>query len=342
MDDNRYHVHTFPLTNFISTASWSPTPINAASKVQGNTSYPPRSRRTGIQAMHQCQDHDSTSEKKSAFNLIWNFRGVFVWFFLWRSEDFPATLAIVTVYWECPVQNVAMWIHHLLTKMQQMQLMRSSLRCCAWLEKEVGVTETSMQASRKDRRAACEWKADAGWKLGRARDCRKICNAVLTYIPTNVYTAWRYVCGLPNCEKEFALEGVTHLEGATHGNYLQHLPRSIEHITFGDDFDQRLERVTLPSDLRTLSLGHCFDQSLERVTLPSSLQSLSFGDDFNQSLERVTLPSSLQSLSFGRDFNQSLERVTLPSSLQSFSQFANIGHGLLLQKELRTIQSGCS
>ena len=28
--------------------------------------------------------------------------------------------------------------------------------------REVGVTETSMQARRKDRRAACEWKADAG------------------------------------------------------------------------------------------------------------------------------------------------------------------------------------
>ena len=32
---------------------------------------------------------------------------------------------------ECPVQNMAMWIHHLLTKVQQMKLMRSIFRCCA-------------------------------------------------------------------------------------------------------------------------------------------------------------------------------------------------------------------
>ena len=38
-----------------------------------------------------------------------------------------------------------------------------------------------------------------------------------TYIPTNVYTAWCYVCGLPTAEREFALEGLTKLEGLTNG-----------------------------------------------------------------------------------------------------------------------------
>ena len=57
-----------------------------------------------------------------------------------------------------------------------------------------------------------------------------------TYIPTDVYTAWRYVCELPNCEREFALEGVTHLEGATHGEYLHHLPCSLASLTFGNSF----------------------------------------------------------------------------------------------------------
>jgi hypothetical protein len=42
-----------------------------------------------------------------------------------------------------------------------------------------------------------------------------------------------------------------------------------------------------------LSFGDEFSQSLERVTLPCSLAMLTFGDEFNQSLERVTLPSSL-------------------------------------------------
>ena len=117
-----------------------------------------------------------------------------------------------------------------------------------------------------------------------------------TYIPTNVYRAWCYICGLRTCEENFVLEGVTQLEGAIPGEYLHHLPRSLTRLTFGSDFNQ----------------------SLEKVTLPSSLQSLSFGNDFDQSLEQLTLPSSLQSLNFGRYFSQSLEGVILPSSLQSF------------------------
>ena len=140
-----------------------------------------------------------------------------------------------------------------------------------------------------------------------------------TYIPTNVYTAWCYVCGLPTCEREFVLEGVTKIEGATSGEYLRHLPQSLATLTLCHSFNPSLEQVTLPSSLQSLSFGHGFNQSLEQVTLPLSLRNLSFGQNFNRSREQVTLPSSLQSLSFGSMFNQSLERVTLPSSLQSFS-----------------------
>ena len=141
------------------------------------------------------------------------------------------------------------------------------------------------------------------------------------YISTNVYTAWCFVCGLPTSEREVALEGVTQLERATSGEYLHYLPRSLAKLTFGENFNESLERVTLPSSLQRLSFGANFNQSLEQVTLPLSLQCLSFGREFNQSLERVTLPSSLQSLSFGYTFNQSLERGTLPWSLQSFSAY---------------------
>ena len=50
-----------------------------------------------------------------------------------------------------------------------------------------------------------------------------------TYIPTDVYTAWRYACDeLPNCDRECALEGVTHLEGATHGEYLPVSPAALQ------------------------------------------------------------------------------------------------------------------
>ena len=102
-----------------------------------------------------------------------------------------------------------------------------------------------------------------------------------TYIPTSVYTAWCYVCGLPTSERDVALEGVTQLEGATGGEFLHYLPRSLARLTFGQKFNQSLERVTLPSSLQHFSFGYDFNQSLEQVTLPSSLQSLSFGHNFN-------------------------------------------------------------
>ena len=137
-----------------------------------------------------------------------------------------------------------------------------------------------------------------------------------TYIPTNVYSGC-YAHGLPACERNFVLEGVTQLEEAMPGEYLHHLPRSLARLTSGTNFNQSLEQVILPSSLQSLSFGSDLNQSLESVALPFSLRSLSFGEKFNKSLERVTLPSSLQSLSLGNDSNQSLERVTLPSSLQS-------------------------
>ena len=53
-----------------------------------------------------------------------------------------------------------------------------------------------------------------------------------TYIPTNLYTAWHYVCGLPTCDREFALEGVTQLEGSTFGECLNHPPPQPRKLDF--------------------------------------------------------------------------------------------------------------
>ena len=149
-----------------------------------------------------------------------------------------------------------------------------------------------------------------------------------TYVPTNVYTAWRYPCGLQTCERALAIEGVAQLELVTGGEYLHHLPRSLARLTFlrflqpkprAGDFAIESSKpkpgasdLALPSSLQSLSFGRDFT---ERVTLPSNLQSSSFSNQFNQSLERVSLPSSLQCLSFGWNFNQSLERVSLPSMI---------------------------
>ena len=139
-----------------------------------------------------------------------------------------------------------------------------------------------------------------------------------TYVPTQLQAAWCFLKGLETSEAELSLEGVTHLTIKSRVGLL-HLPKSLISLTFGFDFNQILERVTLPNSLQILTFGEKFDQSLEGVTLPNRLQSLTFGCDFNQCLERVTLPSNLRSLTFGDYFNQSLDGVTFPHSLQNLT-----------------------
>ena len=66
------------------------------------------------------------------------------------------------------------------------------------------------------------------------------------------------------------------------------LPRRLQHLTFGFNFNHCLVNLNLPSTLQSLTLGFHYNQSLEDVTLPSGLESLTFGQSFNQSLDRVT------------------------------------------------------
>ena len=108
-----------------------------------------------------------------------------------------------------------------------------------------------------------------------------------TSVPTDLYAAWCFIQrqGSPVPAGEFVLQGITQIIGAP------------------------TVQFDLPKNLQILTFGHNFNQSLEGVNLPSNLQSLTFGTDFNQSLEGVNLPSNLQSLTFGTDFNQSLEGV---------------------------------
>eukprot|EP00435_Cladocopium_sp_Y103_P033001 s3520_g8.t1 len=158
-----------------------------------------------------------------------------------------------------------------------------------------------------------------------------------TFVRIDLYAAWCCVMGTA----EAALEGVTELEGIKGGEYLHHLPDSLESLTFGHEFNQNLNGVMLPSSLRNLTFGYQFDQSLdglpsnlrslslgptsrfnqslERVIWPESLESLTLGSGFNQSLAGISWPSNLKSLTLGVSFNQSLENVTLPSGLQSLT-----------------------
>ncbi|CAK9102984.1 unnamed protein product, partial [Durusdinium trenchii] len=135
----------------------------------------------------------------------------------------------------------------------------------------------------------------------------------------------------------FGYEFNQSLEGVT-------LPSNLQTLTFGREFNQSLEGVTLPSSLQTLTFGREFNQSLEGVTLPSSLQSLAFGYQFNQSLEGVTVTSRLQTLTFSDNFNQSLEGVTFPSSVQTLTfggQFNQSLVGVTFPSSLQTLTFGC-
>ena len=120
-----------------------------------------------------------------------------------------------------------------------------------------------------------------------------------TFVPTDLYKSLCYIDGVPVSEQESALEGVTLIEGARSGEYLKHLPGSLETLVFGNSFNQSLAGIRVPNSLQSLTFGYSFNQTLERVSLPSSLHHLTFGDEFNQTLEGVSLPGSLQRLSLG-------------------------------------------
>ena len=112
--------------------------------------------------------------------------------------------------------------------------------------------------------------------------------------------------------------------GATLGdNYDQrlnhvNLPSALQTLTFGEAFNRRLDDVVFPSSLKTLTFGDCFNQSLKDVNFPKSLRHLSFGFNFNQSLQ-ISWPKNLQTLTLDYMFNQSLDDVNLPCPLDLFS-----------------------
>lgn len=92
-----------------------------------------------------------------------------------------------------------------------------------------------------------------------------------TYVPTDLYAAWRYLQGFQVPEPHLVLDGVTQIGGCTYVPSLRSLPESLKSLTFGCTFNQSLDGVTLPSNLQSLTFGRDFNQSLDRVTLPSGL-----------------------------------------------------------------------
>lgn len=73
-----------------------------------------------------------------------------------------------------------------------------------------------------------------------------------------------------------------------------YLPKGLKSLSFGFEFNKRLDRISLPSSLESLAFGYCFNKPLEHLKLPDGLKSLTLGSNFQQSLEFVELPNMLQ------------------------------------------------
>ena len=63
-------------------------------------------------------------------------------------------------------------------------------------------------------------------------------------------------------------------------------------ITFGDEFNQNIEKVIWPKSLTSIVFGYWFNQPVEKVIWPNSLTSLKFGYTFNHKI------TNLQNISY--------------------------------------------
>jgi hypothetical protein len=90
---------------------------------------------------------------------------------------------------------------------------------------------------------------------------------------------------------------------------LKTIPKSIEDIEFGDNFNQNLDY--LPPNIKKIIFGFNFCSQI--TNLVDSIEHLEFGYNFNERI--LKYPSKLKYLKFGRNFNQDLNN--LPDGLMS-------------------------
>ena len=92
--------------------------------------------------------------------------------------------------------------------------------------------------------------------VGKAMTLSCIC------VPTDLHATWRCIIGLSTPENQLYWRGSRRWGGITEMQHLQHqLSKSLEHLIFGDRFNQSLEQ-------ETLTFGCDFNLGLERVALP--------------------------------------------------------------------------
>ena len=75
--------------------------------------------------------------------------------------------------------------------------------------------------------------------------------ATLTYTlcSMDLCAAWSFVQGRES-QDPLAVEGLTCIQGATTSDYLRNLPKTLQSLRFGDDFNKKLEGVTFQAIYR--------------------------------------------------------------------------------------------
>ncbi|GAM17047.1 hypothetical protein SAMD00019534_002220 [Acytostelium subglobosum LB1] len=94
------------------------------------------------------------------------------------------------------------------------------------------------------------------------------------------------------------------------------LPASLLSIKFDGAFNQPIWPGTIPCSVRSIKLHGSFNQPIIPDSFPASLQVLSLSSFFDRHLAFGSLPEHLEHLSFGKEFNQVLPVGTLPSTLK--------------------------
>src|SRR5579872_4241728 len=94
-------------------------------------------------------------------------------------------------------------------------------------------------------------------------------------------------------------------------NIQHHIPKSVTHLTFGDNFNQNIKDC-IPDSVTHLTFSDEFDQDIKDC-IPKSVIHLHFGHSFNQDI-RNCIPNSVIHLYFGYRFNQDI-RDCIPNSV---------------------------
>jgi hypothetical protein len=99
---------------------------------------------------------------------------------------------------------------------------------------------------------------------------------------------------------------------------------SLNHLSFGRDFNQPFPVGSLPATLLSITLGNRYDQPFLKKSLPETLTKLVLGYDYRQPIKLGVLPRSLRHLHLeGPNFDTQFSEGVLPGELLEFWHHEN-------------------